>query len=56
MSGFEIAGVILGGMPIIISAIEDYRAVQGTIVSLKKSRILLKELLEKLKDTNYHFF
>ena len=36
MSGFEIAGVVLGVLPLIISAIEDYEKIVDPVVTFRK--------------------
>jgi len=44
MSGFEVAGVVLGVLPLIISALEDY----GEGINTIKSMIAYKELVANL--------
>ncbi|RYP18300.1 hypothetical protein DL765_004020 [Monosporascus sp. GIB2] len=62
MSGFEIAGVVLGSIPLLISAIEHYgeglstiqrwrkhqREVQSLVRNLKTERVKLQNVCEKL--------
>ena len=49
MSGFEIAGVVLGAIPLVISALEHYRTGAGVIGSFLKWRGRLDTLLFRLK-------
>jgi len=49
MSGFEIAGIILGAIPLVISALEHYRSGAGVVGSFLKWRGRLDTLLFRLK-------
>lgn len=49
MSGFDVAGVVLGVIPLIISALEDYKAGKGVATALVKWRGLLDTLIFRLK-------
>lgn len=49
MSGFEIAGVVLGAIPIVIEALSAYRAGEGHVATIRKWRGLVDELIHKLK-------
>ena len=55
MSGLEIAGVVLGALPIVISALENYKAGQGRLVSLRKWRGLLDTLIHRLQNARCVF-
>lgn len=56
MSGFEIAGVVLGVIPIVIEALSAYRAGKGLIATMRKSRGLVDELIHKLRTQRMHFY
>ncbi len=56
MSGFEIAGIVLGVMPIVISALSAYQDRKGLLVTLRKSRGLVDELIHKLTTQRTHFY
>ncbi|KAL8371276.1 hypothetical protein RB595_001222 [Gaeumannomyces hyphopodioides] len=49
MSGFEVAGVLLGAIPLVISALEHYKAGKGVASSLVKWRGHLDTLIYRLK-------
>ncbi|KAK4230288.1 hypothetical protein QBC38DRAFT_516973 [Podospora fimiseda] len=49
MSGFEIAGVVLGAIPLVISALEHYQTGKGTLASFLKYGGLLEDLIFRLK-------
>lgn len=56
MSGFEIAGVVLGAIPIVIEALSAYREGKGLFATIRKSRGLVDELIHKLKMQQTHFY
>ncbi|KAJ8132880.1 hypothetical protein O1611_g747 [Lasiodiplodia mahajangana] len=56
MSGFEIAGVVLGAIPLIISALEHYKAGQGSLAAILKHRGQLDILLDRLRDQRTSFY
>ncbi|OTA62058.1 hypothetical protein K449DRAFT_351199 [Hypoxylon sp. EC38] len=56
MSGFEIAGVILGAIPIVISALEHYKAGKGVLASFIKWEGQLDTLIERLEDQRLSFY
>lgn len=56
MSGFEIAGVVLGAIPIVINALSAYRAGRGTLASIRKSRGLVDKLIHKLTIQKMQFY
>ncbi|KAJ2991536.1 hypothetical protein NUW58_g2478 [Xylaria curta] len=49
MSGFEIAGVVLGAIPLVISALEHYKAGKGAAATFFKWRDQLDTLIYRLK-------
>ncbi|KAI0147706.1 hypothetical protein GGR57DRAFT_242858 [Xylariaceae sp. FL1272] len=49
MSGFEIAGVVLGAIPLVISALEHYKAGKGPAATFFKWRDQLDTLIFRLK-------
>lgn len=49
MLGFEVAGVILGVLPLVIDALADYREGNGVVATLLKFRGLLDSLIHQLK-------
>ncbi len=48
MSGFEIIGVVLGVLPLIITAIEDYEKIVGPIVTYRQYSKALKTFTTEL--------
>jgi hypothetical protein len=56
MSGFEIAGVVLGVIPIVIKALSAYREGQGFFATMRKSHGLVDELIHKLKTQQMFFY
>ena len=48
MSGFEVIGVILGLLPLIISAVENYPEVTDSFNHARKYRIALKKIKQDL--------
>ncbi|KLU88272.1 hypothetical protein MAPG_07259 [Magnaporthiopsis poae ATCC 64411] len=56
MSGFEIAGIVLGVMPIVINALSAYQAGRGPLATLRKSRGLLDVLIHKLTIQQGDFY
>ena len=55
MSGTEIAGLVLGAFPVVISALQNYKAEQGPIASWTKWRTLLDHLIQRLQNARYVF-
>ncbi|KAI0505310.1 hypothetical protein F5B22DRAFT_528149 [Xylaria bambusicola] len=49
MSGFEVAGVVLGAIPLVISALEHYKAGKGAAATFFKWRDQLDTLIYRLK-------
>ena len=49
MSGFEVAGIVLGSIPLIISALEHYRSGTQMIVRWKNYRQMLRTLALQLQ-------
>ncbi|KAM5341218.1 hypothetical protein ACJ41O_015327 [Fusarium nematophilum] len=56
MPGFEIAGVVLGAIPLVISALEHYKAGKGAVSSFIKWRGLLDALIFRLKPQQIFFY
>ncbi|KAI1773628.1 hypothetical protein F4818DRAFT_452687 [Hypoxylon cercidicola] len=56
MSGFEVAGVVLGAIPLIISALEHYKAGKGVAASFVKWRGQLDTLIFRLKLQRTFFY
>ncbi|KAM3537191.1 hypothetical protein ARSEF1564_009891 [Beauveria bassiana] len=56
MSGFEIAGIVLGAIPIVIEALSAYREGKGFLATIGKSRGLVDELIHKLKTQQTLFY
>jgi len=56
MSGFEIAGVVLGAIPLIISALEHYQSGKSAASALVQWRGQLDRLIFRLKlqETIFH--
>ncbi|KAH6641213.1 hypothetical protein F5144DRAFT_506286 [Chaetomium tenue] len=55
MSGFEIAGVVLGAIPLVISALENYRSGKGAARAFLKWRGDLNILISRLKRQHMLF-
>jgi hypothetical protein len=56
MPGFEVAGVILGVLPLVIDALADYREGNGVVATLLKFRGLLDSLIHQLKTQKTNFY
>lgn len=56
MSGFEIAGTVLGALPIVIEALAEYRAAKGLFATVRKFRGLLDDLIHQLKTHKTNFY
>lgn len=56
MSGFEIAGVVLGAIPLIIEAVKGYKAGRNDAAVFIKWRGLLDQLLGKLEFQRFSFY
>ncbi|CAJ2507319.1 Uu.00g085050.m01.CDS01 [Anthostomella pinea] len=56
MSGFEIAGVVLGVIPLLISAIEDYKSGKSTMAAFVQYRGHLETLTFRLKYQKLAFY
>ncbi|KAK7921557.1 hypothetical protein PG985_009579 [Apiospora marii] len=55
MSGFEVAGIVLGAIPLLISALEHYKSGKSTLGTLVKWRGQLDTLLFRLKNQKLSF-
>ncbi|KAJ4176730.1 hypothetical protein NW759_017507, partial [Fusarium solani] len=49
MSGFEIAGIVLGSIPLVISTLENYSAGLSTLQAMRKYRRELQSLIRDLE-------
>ncbi|KAG4289877.1 hypothetical protein FPRO06_04699 [Fusarium proliferatum] len=49
MSGFEVAGIVLGSIPIVVSALQCYMNGLGTLQSFRSYKRILKRLILTLK-------
>lgn len=56
MSGFEIAGIILGSLPLVISALEHYKSGKSVASALVQWRGHLDTLIHRLKQQDILFF
>ncbi|KAL2691415.1 hypothetical protein Neosp_001800 [[Neocosmospora] mangrovei] len=56
MSGFEVAGVVLGALPLVINALSAYRQNRGKIAVWRRFRGLLDDLLHQLKMQKTNFY
>jgi len=56
MSGFEIAGVILGTLPLVISALEHYKSGKSVASAFVQWRGHLDTLIHRLKQQDTLFF
>ncbi|KAI1373035.1 hypothetical protein F4677DRAFT_235567 [Hypoxylon crocopeplum] len=56
MSGFEVAGVVLGAIPLVISALEHYKEGKGVAASFVKWRGQLDTLIFRLKLQRTFFY
>lgn len=53
MSGFEIAGVILGAIPIIISAIDSYKTTSQRVKWFRSKEPYIARLIESLEEQRF---
>ena len=56
MSGLEIAGIVLGAVPLVISALERYKTGQSTLAAMIKYQGQLDRLLYQLKVQQTVFY
>jgi hypothetical protein len=49
MSGFEVAGIVLGSIPIVVSALQYYMNGLGTLKNFRSYKRILKNLILALK-------
>lgn len=56
MSGLEVAGVVLGALPIVVEAISTYRAQKGLIATMRRSGGLVDKLIHQLKVQQACFY
>lgn len=50
MSGFEIVGVVLGAIPLIISALEKYKTTSRRLRYVRQKEVLVNELIRSLNE------
>lgn len=55
MSGIKIAGLVLGALPVMISALQNYKAGQGAVASLMTWRSLLDASIHRLQHARCIF-
>ena len=55
MSGIELAGLVLGALPVMISALQNYKAGQGVVASLMTWRSLLDTSIHRLQHARCIF-
>lgn len=55
MSGLEVVGVVLGAIPLIISALDHYKVTSQRIKLMAKKEILLNQLIESLEEQRFFF-
>lgn len=56
MSGFEIAGVVLGALPIVIEGLSAYRAGKGLLATIRRFHGLVDDLIHQLKTHKTNFY
>ncbi|RTE74823.1 hypothetical protein BHE90_010743 [Fusarium euwallaceae] len=56
MSGFEVAGIVLGALPLVIEALSAYRQNRTRIAVWRKFRGLLDDLLHQLQTQKTNFY
>ncbi|KAF5237771.1 hypothetical protein FANTH_10646 [Fusarium anthophilum] len=55
MSGFEVAGIVLGSIPIVVSALQCYMNGLGTLQNFRSYKRILKSLILNLKNEHMNF-
>jgi hypothetical protein len=53
MSGLEVIGVVLGAIPLIISALDSYKVTSQRIKFMMKKELLLNQLIESLEEQKF---
>jgi hypothetical protein len=56
MSGFEIAGVVLGALPLVIPALHNYQTGKGVMATMFKFRGLLDKLIRQHRSQQVFFY
>ncbi|KAI3317382.1 hypothetical protein HD806DRAFT_515334 [Xylariaceae sp. AK1471] len=56
MSGFEVAGIVLGAIPLLISALEHFKTGRGAVATFVKYNGLLDDLLHRLGTQRLLFY
>ena len=55
MSGFEIAGLILGAVPLTISALKQYKSAHEMLLKFKYKSLYVDRLIGALEEQEYYF-
>ena len=55
MSGFEIAGLILGAVPLTIAALKQYKTAHEMLLKFKYKSLYVDRLIEALEEQEYYF-
>ncbi|KAI9040968.1 uncharacterized protein KD926_007509 [Aspergillus affinis] len=53
MSGFEVAGVVLGAIPLIMSALDGYKTARQYLRFFVRKELLLNQLIWSLKEQKF---
>jgi hypothetical protein len=56
MSGLEVAGIVLGALPLVIKALSNFREGKGEIYTLLKFKGLLDDLIHQLRVQGTVFY
>ena len=55
MSGFEIAGLILGAVPLTVAALKQYKTAHEMLLKFKYKSLYVDRLIEALEEQDYYF-
>ncbi|PYI24163.1 hypothetical protein BO99DRAFT_439482 [Aspergillus violaceofuscus CBS 115571] len=53
MSGFEVVGVVLGAIPLVLSALNACKSTKKTILLIRKKDDLLDQLIQSLREQEF---
>lgn len=53
MSGFEVAGVVLGALPLIITAVDKYKATAGILKNFRHKEPHVQKLIQALESQKF---
>ncbi|RAH87364.1 hypothetical protein BO86DRAFT_2088 [Aspergillus japonicus CBS 114.51] len=53
MSGFEVVGVVLGAIPLVLSALNACKSTKKTIRLIRKKDVLLDQLIQSLREQEF---